>query len=384
VPSGSITGGAWAKAKDAGKHLEDILSSVTGCGAYFGEVSGEYRDAIMEHLPEIIGITAAFIAAEALSAFLAATPTGVGQLAAAVIQLGLAAFGAKAFVDAGGQALSHASDWLTTAWTANGDPKKLAAASKSFLKMLVSIAMAALALLGARGNTGKGLKLADGVTITPPSIRMMPAMTPGGATVGVPVFQPGSITAAPTVVGGSGATLMTGAGVGSSKANVGRGKTLTPEQQKRVDELERKILELEAGTEEHQAARWELYQLTGGEWSFERWLNTYKANMTKANISNEGVAAYQARLGWGETEVTVRVGGTTRRLDIADLATKRGVEIKQYKEGYISLNDDIRSEIARDKMLVAEDWEITWIFIKTKPSQPLLDLLGSGIKVKYE
>ncbi len=44
-------------------------------------VTGEYADAMKDHLPEIIGITAGFILAESASAFLAATPTGVGQLA---------------------------------------------------------------------------------------------------------------------------------------------------------------------------------------------------------------------------------------------------------------------------------------------------------------
>ncbi|WP_208752270.1 AHH domain-containing protein [Corallococcus carmarthensis] len=199
VSSGSITHEAMAKARRAALHLEDVISSVKQADLYFGEVAGQYGQAIKEHWLEISAMVVGFIAAEALSTFLAATPTGVGQLAAALIQLGLAAFGAYGLVEAGGEALKHAQLWLTQAWEANGSPEKLKEASKSFLRMLVSIAMAALALMGAKTNAGRGLKLMTSVKITPPRIYMMAAAGPGGAYAGVPVFQPGAITAAPAV-----------------------------------------------------------------------------------------------------------------------------------------------------------------------------------------
>ncbi|RKG53521.1 hypothetical protein D7X30_31690 [Corallococcus sp. AB011P] len=113
--------------------------------------------------------------------------------------MGLAAFGAHGLIEAGGEALKHAQLWLTQAWEANGSPEKLKEASKSFLRMLVSIAMAALALMGVKTNAGRGLKLMTSVRITPPRIYMMAAAGPGGAYAGVPVFQPGSITAAPAI-----------------------------------------------------------------------------------------------------------------------------------------------------------------------------------------
>lgn len=193
VPGGSITGGALARARQAEQSLEDIIASVRESPQYFGSVAGEVADAIRQHLPEIIGIVLAFILAEALSAFLAATPTGVGQLAAAVIQLGLAAFGVQGMVEAGVQALKYAKEWLTQAWTARGDAKQIAEASKSFLRMLVSIAMAALAKAGIKSNFGRGLKLAQGVKITPPRIVFMAAAGNNGGAVAVPVFHPGSI-----------------------------------------------------------------------------------------------------------------------------------------------------------------------------------------------
>jgi hypothetical protein len=160
VPSGSLTGGAIAKAKRFVGHLEDILHSVTRSPQFFGEVAGEYAQAIRDHLPEIVGIVAGFIMAEATSAFLAATPTGVGQIAAAVIQLGLSAFGAAGAVQAGAEALKHASTWLTLAWTGQGKDDQIAAASKEFLRMLVSIAIAALSALGAKANYGNAIKIA--------------------------------------------------------------------------------------------------------------------------------------------------------------------------------------------------------------------------------
>jgi hypothetical protein len=196
VPDGSITNGAIARAKRVGRALEDILASVDASPLHFGEVAGQYAQAIQKHLPEIIGIVAAFLLAEALSAFLAATPTGVGQLAAAVIQLGLAAFGVQGMIEVGVEALKHAEAWLTQAWKAHGDAKLIAEASKSFLRMLVSIALVALAKAGVRTNLGRGLKLAQGVKITPPRFEMMAVAGADGSAVAVPVFRPGSITAA--------------------------------------------------------------------------------------------------------------------------------------------------------------------------------------------
>ncbi len=197
VPDGSLTNGAVAGARRVLGHIEDILASVTESPQYAAEVAGEYLEAIQSHLPEIIGITSGFLLAEAASALLAATPTGVGQLVAVLIQLGLAAFGAVGLVEAGVQAIQHGQAWLTTAWTCNGNPALRAEASRSFLRMFVSIAMAALAFAGMRGNMGNALRIADNITIVPPSLGMPAMSTSGGAAVmGGPVFVPGSITSA--------------------------------------------------------------------------------------------------------------------------------------------------------------------------------------------
>jgi len=180
VPDGSLTNGAYAKVKRFVQHVVDIIKSVTQSPHYFGEVAGEYAQAIRDHLPEIIGIVAGFIAAEAASAFLAATPTGVGQVAAVLIQLALSAFGAVGLVEAGVEALKHAGQWLTLAWTAKGEDKQVGDASREFLRMLVSIAMAALAYLGVKGNLGKAVKIAQAM----PPVGMVPALAGAGGRAG--------------------------------------------------------------------------------------------------------------------------------------------------------------------------------------------------------
>lgn len=191
VPDGSLTNGAYAKVKRFVQHVIDIIKSVTQAPHYFGEVAGEYARAIRDHLPEIIGIVAGFIAAEAASAFLAATPTGVGQIAAVLIQLALSAFGAVGMVEAGIEALKHAGQWLTLAWTAKGKDEQIGAASREFLRMLVSVAMAALAYTGVKGNLGKAVEIARAM----PPVGMVPAFVGAGGRVG------------PTAVTGEGVKL---------------------------------------------------------------------------------------------------------------------------------------------------------------------------------
>jgi hypothetical protein len=172
VPSGSLTGGALAKARRFAGHVEDIVHSVTESRHHLDEVAGEFADAIREHLPRIVGIVAGFLVAELGSAALAATPTGVTQGLAVVIQLALSALGAANMVEAGVAALQHGGQWLTTAWTARGKAEQVTEASKEFLRMLVAVAIAALGYFGARGNYRNALKIA----------RQMP---PGGLPVPV-------------------------------------------------------------------------------------------------------------------------------------------------------------------------------------------------------
>jgi hypothetical protein len=125
------------------------------------------------------------------------------------------------------------------------------------------------------------------------------------------------------------------------------------------------------GSAEHKAAAWKAYQERGGEWNYERWGNVYEQNMVRARAANKVVDDYHATLGWGKREVTVDAGGQARRLDIADVATRKGVEVKS---GYTTLNEEIRSEIARDAILKGQGWDIRWHFEGTA-SKPLLEAL---------
>jgi len=159
-----------AKAKRFAGHVEDLVASITEFPQHVREIGGEYGQAIHDHAAMIIGVTAGYLMAEAASLALAMTPGG--QLPAAMIQLALAAFGAQGMATAVVQAVEHASRWMSLAWTANGKEDVIAAASKEFIKMLVSVLMAALAFAGIKDNIGKATALAADA---------MPAVVPAAA-----------------------------------------------------------------------------------------------------------------------------------------------------------------------------------------------------------
>ncbi|MEZ4361924.1 MAG: hypothetical protein R3B48_17165 [Kofleriaceae bacterium] len=198
VPDGSLTNGAVAKVKRFAGHLEDLLSSVTTSPRYLDEVAGELAQSLRDHLPEVIGITAAFLVAESVSIAAAASPTGAGQLLAFLIQTLLAVLGAAGMVEAASAALAHGSKWMKLAWTAKGADAKVAAASREFLRMLVALAMAALAYHGAKASAGKSASiLANGGGTATPAL----AIAGGGQAAS----RAGVILGPPSPVGGVGA-----------------------------------------------------------------------------------------------------------------------------------------------------------------------------------
>jgi hypothetical protein len=142
----------------------------------------------------------------------------------------------------------------------------------------------------------------------------------------------------------------------------------------------------EAGTPEHKALRWEEYQAKNADnpkaLKYETWSKIYDVNMQQARKSNIAVQAYQKKVGWGKTEVTVDVEpGVSRRLDIADVDAKKAIE---HKTGYISLDEDIKWELQRDKKLVEQGWNITWHFEGTASKPLLKELLAAGINVTFK
>lgn len=179
----------------------------------------------------------------------------------------------------------------------------------------------------------------------------------------------------------------------------------------------RRIGDPEPGTAEHKSWRWESYQQNNVDnpkrLSYETWSKIYEKNMTRAKTSNNAVEAFRQKLGWGATEVAVTVefqaqkiaakdvppksqsGITTRfdpqmktdivvnssrRLDVADVVSKRAIE---HKTGYITKKPEINWEITRDKELVKQGWDITWHFEGKASTQLVQALKEGGIKVSY-
>jgi hypothetical protein len=133
----------------------------------------------------------------------------------------------------------------------------------------------------------------------------------------------------------------------------------------------------EPGSPEHKAARWSEYETRGGKWDYERWSKAYENNMARARVANTAADSYQKQLGWGQREVTVEVEGVARRIDIADVAARRGVEVKGGDQFATQAN---LWEVMRDKILVEQGWDIEWHFEGTA-SGPLLKALAEA-KIK--
>jgi hypothetical protein len=161
-------------------------------------------------------------------------------------------------------------------------------------------------------------------------------------------------------------------------------KGLSKAKQAQYAELEAKLRGQDAGTPAHKKTRRAMYELVGGDLRYESWSNVYEANVHKATKANAIVAAEHARLGIGETEQTVNTGkDEVRRLDIADVKNKIGIEVKAYETEVIYGTAEIVSEVLRDAKLVKRGWKIKWMLIDTEPSGPLLKLLlDNGILVE--
>ena len=136
----------------------------------------------------------------------------------------------------------------------------------------------------------------------------------------------------------------------------------------------------EPGTPEHKQMRWEEYQERGGKLDYDSWSKKYDVCMQNATKGNAAADAYMEDIGWDKREVTVETSlsngdKVSRRLDIADLSAKQGVEVKSGK--YFSLDKNIAYKVERDAALVKEGWSIEW-HIDGKASQPLLDALNKA------
>ncbi|GAB5417727.1 MAG: hypothetical protein Crog4KO_27130 [Crocinitomicaceae bacterium] len=131
-------------------------------------------------------------------------------------------------------------------------------------------------------------------------------------------------------------------------------------------------------TPEHKADRCMQYKMRMGDDSkeFSTWSKMYNSNMEKALKAHKAEDEVMQSVGWGTREVTVKAGSYTRRMDIADLKLKKGIEVKSYETGKVYATEVIKGELHADKFLVINEfWEIEWIFKSCKPSGPLRTLL---------
>jgi hypothetical protein len=155
-------------------------------------------------------------------------------------------------------------------------------------------------------------------------------------------------------------------------------------------------------TPQHKAQRWEQYKARciedGGEApNFNNWSNTYDGNIVKAASASRAVDDFFSTLGWNcqncrevsINDITIQTPeGTqafTRRMDIADVNARKGIEFKEYSSGKVYRSPDIMREVALDAKLIELGTfaQIEWVFKNCEPSSFLRrDLQAAGIKIR--
>ena len=135
----------------------DLWASIKESPSHLGEFfSDELLPSIQAHLPSVIGVTLGLLGAEAIIGGLEATPTGVTQIVGAILEvIVVAVLGYFAAVETSG-AVDEAMHWVRQAKEANGDPKQITEASRSFVRMLWHIFMAVLTIAGVRARLKGG------------------------------------------------------------------------------------------------------------------------------------------------------------------------------------------------------------------------------------
>lgn len=139
---------------------------------------------------------------------------------------------------------------------------------------------------------------------------------------------------------------------------------------------ESKKVKLVAGTAEHKAARWAAYEKRGGKWSYERWSKQYDVNMKNATYGLEREQAYRDAL--GGVSKTVKTPLTNRQIDIFNESKDY---MGQLKTGKLSLSEQVKLDILKDKTLVDKGFDVEYILEKGA-SKPCLEALKeAGVKV---
>ena len=161
------------------RFISDLIASVRESPQYAVEfITGDLWDTLREHWPSILAVTLGLLAIQAVIAALAVAPTGITQIIAAILEIiVLAILGYFAAVEIAG-VIEEARRWWSAAREANGDARRIAEASRAFVRMVWHILMAVLALAGVRARIRGG---AIGRITTPLGKAPPPSVPPSAA-----------------------------------------------------------------------------------------------------------------------------------------------------------------------------------------------------------
>ncbi len=142
------------------------------------------------------------------------------------------------------------------------------------------------------------------------------------------------------------------------------------------------------GTDAHRDARWEEYlarpesERKWGPEDREKWDNVYDANQDRARAANQRMNDVAGELDMPDREHPINAEDlpgdfdSGRRIDIADVENKIGIEHKMGEVTY--LTESNRLEILKDAALRSEaGWDMTWV-LDGRASQPLRDFLAEN------
>jgi hypothetical protein len=192
--------------------IDDLVASVKESPQHVGEfLRDEVWESIKNHWLQILAVTTGLILAETVVGALAAAPdpTLLTKVIAVILQIAIIAIlGYFAAVEVKG-AYEEGGKWLSAARKANGDPKVINEASRSFVRMVWHIVMTVLVVAGIRarvrgftvpqaaatgGTAGGAAAGGEGGTVTDisshPKFQPRPASPPSGQ-VSSSAFGPG-------------------------------------------------------------------------------------------------------------------------------------------------------------------------------------------------
>jgi hypothetical protein len=192
--------------------IDDLVASVKESPQHVGEfLKDEVWESIKNHWLQILAVTTGLILAETVVGALAAAPdpTLLTKVIAVILQIAIIAIlGYFAAVEVKG-AYEEGGKWISAARKANGDPKVITEASRSFVRMVWHIVMTVLVVAGVRarvrgftvpeaaatgGTAGGAAAGGEGGTVTDisshPKFQPRPASPPSGQ-VSSSAFGPG-------------------------------------------------------------------------------------------------------------------------------------------------------------------------------------------------